>query len=247
MPNRRSLRHSNAHGLRRRVASGDLAPGDRLPSEPDLARTLGVSRSSLRAAIALLEEDGLVQRLHGSGTYVTHRPLMRNDLSHNFGVTSMIAAMGLEPGTEAQHFASEAAPADVAQALGIEPGAPVSALHRVRTADGRPVVDTTDWCHPDVLSPEQMSELGEGSVYDALAQLGLNVHHGVATITPDVATGEVALRLGVPRGALLLTLFQIDSTADGSVVLVSREHHLADAFDVTVYRRGPGDDADGDR
>jgi DNA-binding GntR family transcriptional regulator len=241
---RRSLRPSIASGLRRRVVTGDLAPGDRLPSEPDLARTLGVSRSSLRAAIALLEEDGLVQRLHGSGTFVTHRPLMRNDLSRNFGVTSMIAAMGLEPGSEAERFATEPAPADVAEALGIEPDAPVSALHRVRTADGRPVVDTTDWCHPDVLSPEQMRELGEGSVYDALDALGLQVHHGMATITPETAAGEVAARLGVPRGALLLTLFQVDSTADGRVVLVSQEHHLADAFEVTVYRRGPGDTAD---
>ena len=69
----------------------------------------------------------------------------------------------------------------------------------------------------------------------------MHVHHGVATVmTPDVAMGEVA-RLGVP-GALLLTLFQIDSTADRIVVLVSQEHHLADAFDITVYRRGPGDD-----
>jgi DNA-binding GntR family transcriptional regulator len=205
---------------------------------------LGVSRSSLRAAIALLEEDGLVQRLHGSGTYVTHRPLMRNDLSRNFGVTSMIEAMGLAAGTEAERVATEPAPLDVAQAFGVKPGAPVSALHRVRTADGRPVVDTTDWCHPEVLSPEQMRQLGEGSVYGALAELGLNVHHGVATITPDIATGEIAHRLGVPRGALLLTLFQVDSTADGSVVLVSREHHLTDAFEVTVYRRGPGDDSD---
>jgi GntR family transcriptional regulator len=241
---RRSLRHSIASGLRRRVVTGDLSPGDRLPSEPDLARMLGVSRSSLRAAIALLEEDGLVQRLHGSGTYVTHRPLMRNDLSRNFGVTSMIEAMGLEAGSQAELSATEPAPLDVAQAFGIKPGEPVSALHRVRTADGRPVVDTTDWCHPEVLSPEQMRELGEGSVYGALAELGLNVHHGVATITPDVAAGEVAHRLGVPRGALLLTLFQVDSTADGSVVLVSREHHLTDAFEVTVYRRGPGDDSD---
>jgi DNA-binding GntR family transcriptional regulator len=224
--------------------TGDLSPGDRLPSEPDLARMLGVSRSSLRAAIALLEEDGLVQRLHGSGTYVTHRPLMRNDLSRNFGVTSMIEAMGLEAGTQAERFATEPAPLDVALAFGVKLGDPVSALHRVRTADGRPVVDTTDWCHPDVLSPEQMRELGEGSVYGALAELGLNVHHGVATITPDVATGEIAHRLGVPRGALLLTLFQVDSTADGSVVLVSREHHLTDAFEVTVYRRGPGNDSD---
>ena len=49
----------------------------------------------------------------------------------------------------------------------------------------------------------------------------------------------------MPRGALLLTLFQVDSTADGEVVLVSREHHLADAFEITVYRRGPGDGGEG--
>ena len=46
-------------GLRERIAARKLAPGDRLPSEPELARSLGVSRSSLRAGIALLEEDGL--------------------------------------------------------------------------------------------------------------------------------------------------------------------------------------------
>jgi len=84
---RRSLRHSIAEGLRERIAARKLAPGDRLPSEPELARSLGVSRSSLRAGIALLEEDGLIRRLHGSGTYVTHRPLMRNDLSRNFAVS----------------------------------------------------------------------------------------------------------------------------------------------------------------
>jgi GntR family transcriptional regulator len=48
----------------------------------------------------------------------------------------------------------------------------------------------------------------------------------------------------VRPGALLLTLFQLDSTADGTVVLVSQEHHLADAFEFTVYRRGPGDESD---
>src|SRR5437016_14212338 len=95
---RRSLRHSIADNLRERMVAGELAPGDRLPGEPELARSLGVSRSSLRAAIALLEQDGLVRRLHGSGTYVTDRPLLRNDLSRNFGVSSMIASMGLEPG-----------------------------------------------------------------------------------------------------------------------------------------------------
>jgi DNA-binding GntR family transcriptional regulator len=67
------------------------------------------------------------------------------------------------------------------------------------------------------------------------------VHHGVAELTPGNADGEVADRLDVPRGTLLLTIDQIDRTADGVAVLVSVEHHLADAFSFTVLRRGPGE------
>jgi GntR family transcriptional regulator len=244
---RRSLRHSIAEGLRERIMAGEFGPGDRLPGEPELARGLGVSRSSLRAAIALLEEDGLLRRVHGSGTYVTHRPLLRNDLSSNFGVSSMISAMGLEPGTVDEQCTAAVAPPEVARALGLEPGALVSALRRVRTAGSRRVVDVTDWCRLDVLPPGEMGTLPAGSVYAALADRGLRVHHGVATISPDVAAGDVARRLGVPRGSLLLTLFQVDTTEDGVVVLVSREHHLADAFEISVYRRGPADGAEDGR
>ena len=239
---RRSLRHSVARALRERIVTHKLGPGDRLPSEPELALSLGVSRSTLRAGIALLEEDGLVRRLHGSGTYVAHRPGVRNDLSRNFSVSAMIAAMGVQPGSVDERCAAELAPPHVAAALGVRAGTPVSALRRVRTADGRRVVDSTDWCRTDVISPEAICELEQGSIYAALAERGMPVHQGIATMTPDVAMGEVAQRLGVPKGALLLTLFQVDSTADGIVVLVSQEHHLADAFEITVYRRGPGDD-----
>ena len=241
-PPRRSLRHSVARVLRERIVAGELEAGDRLPSEPELARSLGVSRSSLRAGIALLEEDGAVRRLHGSGTYVAHRPGVRNDLSRNFSVSSMIAATGVEAGSVDERCTAEPAPPHVAAALGVRARTHVSALRRVRTAAGRRVVDSTDWCRTDVIEPEAMGALEQGSIYAALAERGMHVHHGVATMTPDVAMGEVAQRLGVPKGALLLTLFQIDSTADGIVVLVSQEHHLADAFDITVYRRGPGDD-----
>jgi GntR family transcriptional regulator len=239
---RRALSHSVAKALRERIAAQGLEPGDRLPSEPELARSLGVSRPSLREGITLLEEDGVVRRLHGSGTYVSHRSGVRNDLSRNFSVSSMIAAMALEPGSCEETCATEAAPPRVADALGVEAGAPLSALRRVRTADGRRVVDSTDWCRPDVLPLEGMAALAGGSIYAALAERGFPVHHGMATIEPGVAGGDVAERLGVEPGALLLTLFQLDSTAEGAIVLVSQEHHVADAFEFTVYRRGPGDD-----
>jgi DNA-binding GntR family transcriptional regulator len=240
-PARRSLRHRIAETLRTRVLAGELRAGAQLPSEPDLARTLGVSRSSLRGAIALLEEDGLLRRQHGSGTYVTHKPLLRNDLGLNFSVTRMIAATGLEPGTRFARAAIEPAPAEVAAAFGIAPDTPVSVLRRVRTAEGRPVVESTDWCRSEVLDPATLSELPDGSIYAALAERNLSVHHGVASIQPTLADGETATQLNVAPGTLLLTLFQVDSTDHGVVALVSREHHLADAFEFSLYRRGPGD------
>ena len=236
---RRSLRHSLASGLRQRIHAGEWRPGERIPSEPELARQETVSRSSMRAAITLLEEEGYVQRKHGSGTYVTHRPALPSDLGRNFGVSRMIAGTGLEPGTEESSAAVEPAPEAVAGALGVDVGAPVGVLRRVRSADGRRVVDVTDWCRVEHLAPEDLPTVG--SIYAALAERGLAVDHGVAHLTPRNADGEVAERLGVPSGTLLLTIDQVDRTADGIAVLVSREHHLADAFTFTLLRRGPGD------
>jgi DNA-binding GntR family transcriptional regulator len=121
-------------------------------------------------------------------------------------------------------------------------GEPVSTLRRVRTANGRRVVDMTDWCRTDHLPPEELP--GIGSIYAALAARDLPVDHGVAHLTPGNAFGDVAERLRVPTGALLLTIDQVDRTDGGVAVLVSQEHHLADAFSFTLLRRGPGDEGE---
>lgn len=240
-PTRRSLPHQLADDLRERVLSGELATGTQLPSEPELARRMHVSRSSLRSAIALLEEEGLVRRVHGSGTYVNDRPLLRDDISRNLGVTAMITATGRKPGAKLKEAKLEPAPPDVAAAFGLRAGAPLSALRRVRTADGQPVVDTTDWCRPELLDPETMADPPDGSVYRALVERGLTIHHGVATMHPSVADPRIAERLEVPEGSLLLKLFQVDSTAEGVVALVSLEIYRADKFEVSIYRRGPAE------
>jgi GntR family transcriptional regulator len=244
MATRASLRHRIAEALREQLRAGDYLAGAQLPSEPELARRLGVSRSSLRAAIALLEAEGLLRSVHGSGTYVADRPPLRNDLSRNFGVSEMIAATGLKPGTVAERAAREPAPPEVAAEFGIPAGTALSVLRRVRTADGRPVVESTDWCLEETLDPSELSALRGGSVYDALAAQGIVIHHGVASIWPSTASAETAGNLGVPAGSLLLTLLQVDRTVLGEVVLVSLEHHLADAFEISVYRRGPGETAE---
>ena len=68
----------------------------------------------------------------------------------------------------------------------------------------------------------------------------LVIRHGVASFRPVRAELTVAQRLSVVRGALLLAIWQVDYSEEGTPVLSSYEYHLADAFDFTVLRRGPG-------
>jgi GntR family transcriptional regulator len=88
--------------------------------------------------------------------------------------------------------------------------------------------------------PEVVNRLADGSIYDLLEDLGEPVHQGVASIRPANAGRDVAELLDVPEGTLLLYLLQVDYGRDGRPVLLSHEHHLADAFEITVVRRGPG-------
>ena len=86
-----------------------------------------------------------------------------------------------------------------------------------------------------------VEDMLDRSIYDVLERdLGIVIHHGVARFRPVRADQVVAGRLGVPRGELLLYLWQVDYAMDGAPVISSHEFHLADAFDFTVVRRGPG-------
>jgi GntR family transcriptional regulator len=236
---RPALPEQIAGELRAQILAGATLPGERLETEPVLARRLGVSRSTLRSAIALLEHEGHLDRRHGAGTFVTARPVLRNDLGQNFSVTDMIEGGGRRAGTAEVQADLVPAPRDVASQLRVAEGTPLSRLRRVRTADGRRVVDSTDWARADDLSPDELRRIARGSIYAALARLGLGVQHGVAHIEPAVAGRDVAARLGIARGTLLIALHQVDYTESGRPVLASLEFHLADAFEFTLYRRGP--------
>ena len=135
----RSATSSTRRGHRRDVAGHAAAhrPGERLPSEPDLARALGISRPTLRDALRALEDEGLVRRVHGSGTYVTRPP-----------------AAAQQPGAQRRRHRRDRVVRPGARARGAErrrgagarrrsPTRSVSSrprcvVRRVRTADGRP-------------------------------------------------------------------------------------------------------------
>jgi GntR family transcriptional regulator len=224
------------------IATGVTPPGTKLPPEPELAAELGVSRATLREALRSLEEDGLITRTPGAGTFVTHRPRLTNNLDVNFSVTEAIAAAGGQPGTRVLRIWSEVADAEHAERLRLAVGDPVVSLERIRTANGRPVVYSQDSLPAALIhDSEALQELTTASIYDLLERkFGIVVQHGVAVLRPARADRLVAAKLGVPRGTIMMAIKQVDYDDGGRPVLFSREYHLADAFEFAVVRRGPG-------
>jgi GntR family transcriptional regulator len=224
-----------------RIANGRIRPGSKLPPEPALAEEMGVSRATLREALRSLEEDGFVTRTSGAGTYATHRPRLRNNLDVNFGVTEAIRAAGMRPGTRQSALHTGGATEDEAAALDLDVGDAVVALERVRTADGRAVVFSRDVIAATIIAATELAAMSlDGSLYEILERRGRPVAHGIVHVEPLRADRAMAKRLGVKTGDLLLYLRQIDYAAEGEPLLLSEEYHLADAFEFSVVRRGPG-------
>jgi len=229
--------------LTRRIGQGLLPAGSRLPSEPALATELGVSRATLREALRALESEGLVRRMWGSGTFVADGRRVANSLDLNFGVTDAIRAAGMQAGIEQARHWLEPATVSEATRLELQPGSDLLVVERVRTADGKPVVLSRDILPARLVAkqPDLADEMLRRSIYEVFERdLGIVIRHGVASFRPVRAELTVAQRLSVVRGALLLAIWQVDYSEEGTPVLSSYEYHLADAFDFTVLRRGPG-------
>jgi DNA-binding GntR family transcriptional regulator len=237
---RKTLTEIAQQELRQAITDGTFRPGSQLPTEAELCEMLSVSRTVVREALRVLEDEGLVARRHGVGTFVRNHPILKN-LNFNFGITEMIESAGLKPGTS--HFAIHKEPADEekAEQLRVELGTSLVTIERVRTADGRPVVYSLDTLTEALLQQAEfdLQRLRTESIYNILqTSLGQAVEYGMARLLPVVAPHHVAEKLHLPPNALTLYIVQTDYSAGDTPIVYSCEYHLPDAFDFLVWRRG---------
>jgi DNA-binding GntR family transcriptional regulator len=212
--------------------------GDRLPSEPELAEALGVSRPTIREVLRSLEGDGLVRRVHGVGTFVTrNEPILTSRLDVDLGITEAVSASHRRLGVQVLRASEVRAPVDVARDLGIEEGAPVLWVERVIRANDVPAAYVIDAIPKDVLVAAGGPSYESGSVYRFLeVDCGLQLEGGVATVSAVTADRRVARLLGVHAGEPLIRLDQLEHTADGRPVLRSSEHYVSSMFTLSVRR-----------
>lgn len=228
--------------LRDAIEQGVYAPGSQLPTELKLVQMLGVSRTVVREALRFLQEDGLIARRQGQGTFVRRNPILQN-LNVNFGATHMIQSAGMTPGTPHLAVKEIAATAEVADQLGLDVGAPVVFIERVRTADGKPVVYSLDYISKAIVGDIDLAAQWEGqdrSLYDIMqGTIAQVIEYGISRILPVKAPARAAKMLQVAPNSPLLYMLQTDFAPLDEPVLYTCEYHLPDAFDFIIIRRGP--------
>lgn len=223
------------------VKQGKFPPGSQLPPEMELLQMLGISRTTLREALRILEEQRLIRKRRGLGTFVLERAIVK-DLSQNFGITEMISQAGYTPGTRDFEIYLEPASKPVAKKLDILKDSTLVVIDRVRTANDTPVVWTRDIMPQEYLGGWMpiKAELSQMSLYDCLERYAnIRIINGTASFSAVQPNREIAEKLKGQRNSLLLLIEQVDNDQNHRPVLYSVEYHLTDKFNFIIHRKGP--------
>lgn len=214
-------------------------PGDRLLTEPRLARQLGVSRASLREAMRTFETQGLIRRRQGVGTFVL-RPsrVLESGLEVLESIETLANRSGLKVTFGELKVHHRPASNEEIQALGLKPGEYVVSVARVILAEDRPVAFLVDLLPDDIITVEEVMSGFSGSVLDLLLQRGdpplINSHCEIAAVA---VKSDVARALNIQRGDALLCFKSRLFALDGRAVDYSFSYFLPGHFRFHVVRQ----------
>ena len=214
-------------------------PGDRLPTEPDLAKQLRVSRSTLREAMRSFETQGLLIRKQGAGTFRADATgVFETGLEVLDSLETLAVKLGLKVSMGELHVEQVPADDNLAQALSVMKDTPLVSVSRVITVKNQPAAFLRDILPQDVISPKDLEEGFTGSVLDML------IHR--ANPTPELsstqikvipAPREVAHALDIQRGEALL-MFEADlADKNGRVIDHSYSWFLPGYFRFHINRK----------
>lgn len=213
----RTIRYQEiADALRDRVVAGDWPAGRVLPSEAELSQEFDASRVTVRRALEVLREAGLIAARQGFGWFVAASPV-RQTLARLGTIEAQMEAEGLRSERRILEFAFVTAPLRVRQLLGSEQ---VLRVKRVNLADGDPFAVVTVWCPAELGQHLSRREVERRPFYELL---DVELRGATQTIGADAASSADAELLDVPPGSPLLRCERVTTSVDGRPVLVS-EH-----------------------
>ena len=212
--------------------------GQRLLSEPELSKELGVSRATLREAMRTFETQGLIRRRQGSGTFVVGKaPALDSGLEVLESLETMAKRLGFEVSVSKLSVEAIAADDELAAALNVSVGARLTSVQRVVNTDRRPVAYLVDFLPEDLLHFEDLPANFHGSVLDFLLGRGDALASSRANVSAIDATADVAKALEIQRGDVLLHFYSQLFDVNGKVVDYSLSYFIPGYFNFHIVRR----------
>ena len=224
--------------IKEKIFDGAFEAG-RIPSETELADELGVSRTTIRAALNRLESEGVIYRKQGSGTYVNEPGLqIKTRLEEIWSYEGVLQAHGYTPSTRILSLVEQPAGAKLAADLQIEPEEPVAVVEKLFLEDDEPVILTVNHV-PFALTGGLLAEaVGEAPIYDVVAAHGRNrLSYYLSEIVPLVASAELGQRLRLQEGTPLISFSEIGYDDENEPLLKAASYFRDDLLRLRLIRR----------
>jgi len=221
--------------LRQQVIKGALQPGDQIPSENALARDFDIAPGTARQAVAELVSEGLLERLHGKGTYV-RRPNFDRSLFRFF---RFVGADGsrVVPDSQILSIRTKAAPASIAKHLQLAPNTSIITIQRLRLIAQAPVLVEEISLPADRFKP--LLELSPSAfgpllypIYEALC--GATIAKASEELAIEAASAKTAKALQIDRATPVVVVDRLARGFDGTPLEWRRSRGRADQFHYSI-------------
>jgi GntR family transcriptional regulator len=218
-----------ARRLTAAIEAGEWLAGEALPSERTLVETLGISRVTTRRALQMLEDDGVIIRNRGAGTFIA--PRFEQVLSRLDSFSEMVRPRGFVPHSELIEFRRRKPTAEEMKALGLQPKDDVVSLVRLKKADAT-AISIHASILPQAIVPS-IERIGE-SLYEYLDQVDRPIMRAMQHFQAAVADDEQADLLALSVGAPLLLVTRVGYTHGDVPVEFTKAYCVNDYYDFVV-------------
>ncbi|WP_226036805.1 GntR family transcriptional regulator [Aquibacillus saliphilus] len=222
--------------IKAKINDGELEPGERLPSETDFSKELHVSRNTLREALRILEEENIIIRKHGVGTFINKKPVFSGGIEELFSITDMIERQDKTPGTDLLFTGNVEPHSEDIKELLLNENEQVFLIKRVRTANDSPLVYCIDKIPANLLA-KGYKLTGESMLASLQEEAGITISYAKAEIKTVGYHEGISETLECEPGTPLLVLKQIHYDLSDRPVLYSLNFFRSDQISFSVFRK----------
>lgn len=224
------------HDLATAIRQGDYRPGEALPSQRDLSASYGVTLMTLRQALRMLSDEGLVVQQPGRGTFVAP-PRLAYQRKSLRSLSDELRGQGIDVTTQVIRLGNRRPPAAVCAMLDIPDRQRALRIERLRIVGGKPAVHQVSWVPEPYAESIRHVDFTEVTLYAALAEhVGLVISRGSETIRPALVTSAAARHLRIAEGSPVFLSERVTLGIDDSPIVFDRASIAGDHMVIRAER-----------